>query len=341
VRLLLLLLLAGCDSGVGAPWDFSAVVWRDGGTIVNSDGSPVDDLGVGPDLAVCPPGAAPVGLSVDFRDWLNNHGYAADDFARDTLSGGSFGGRACPSQVLAHDPVVFIHGNSDRALGAGTLTGWTSSLAYFESHGYSRAELYATTWGPADANQASLQQHSKANVLRTRRFLEAVLAYTGAGKLDVVAHSMGVTLARKAILGGSADDQGAYSVGAPLGGSIDTFVGISGANLGLTSCFAAVAVPTCDAQNGLYPGTLVGTAVIGRSAFLDNLAATSGYEGAHRYTLYSTADEIIGFGGGVYGDYTSRIPAQTAESVSSTQTHNQTKDNTAASQLSLVLQHTF
>lgn len=49
---------------------------------------------------------------------------------------------------LSHDPVIFIHGNSDSALTtAYYATGWESSIAYFLQQGYSRAELYATSWG--------------------------------------------------------------------------------------------------------------------------------------------------------------------------------------------------
>ena len=41
----------------------------------------------------------------------------------------------------------------------------------------------------------------------------------------------------------------------------------------------------------------------------------SSYEGAYRYSIWSTADEIIGYGDVVYYDYTSRIPGQTGEKV--------------------------
>ena len=80
----------------------------------------------------------------------------------------------------------------------------------------------------------------------------------GATKVDIITHSMGVTLARKAILGGYATDAadgGQYYIGPPLTSSVDTFVGIAGANLGLTSCYqTGGSTPTCAATNGLYPG---------------------------------------------------------------------------------------
>lgn len=39
-----------------------------------------------------------------------------------------------------------------------------------------------------------------------RAFVEAVIAYTGAPQVNIISHSMGVTLARKVIKGGSAQD---------------------------------------------------------------------------------------------------------------------------------------
>ena len=286
------------------------------------------------------------GLSPDFRAWLAASKVDVAAFARDDLEGGSFGGRAQPGEILTHDPVVFVHGNSDKALGTTAMqSGWTASRSWFLAHGYSNAELYATTWGPADANQAAMQDHSRKHVLQLRAFVQAVLAYTGAQKVDIVAHSMGVTLARKVVLGGEAtdpNDGGAYEVGAPLTSQVDAFVAIAGANLGLVSCLqTAASTPTCGAVNGLYPGAFVGMQVVGRSIFLEDLLATTQYEGAFRYALWSSVDEVIGYGDLVYGQPTSRLPGQTGEIAWSSPPygHFGLKDLTAQEQLSLVRDH--
>jgi pimeloyl-ACP methyl ester carboxylesterase len=291
--------------------------------------------------------AAPAGLTADFRAWLAASAYRGDDFPRDDLGGqGSFGGRTSAGQALAHDPVVFIHGNSDCALcTAISQTGWSASRDWFLAHGYSNAELYATTWGTANLFDTYKQAHSKANVLRTRRFLQAVLAYTGAKKLDVIGHSMGVTLARKAILGGQAYDEASgsyYDVGAPLTGSIDAFVGIAGANLGLVDCYlAGPTTATCGNGSGLYPGYLFWGSVVGRSTFLNDLLAHPGAEGAYRYSLLSTVDEVVGYGDVVYGSYTSSLPGQTAGFIytSIPYGHIGLKDKTCDRQLRLVRDH--
>ncbi|QDF01810.1 lipase family protein [Myxococcus xanthus] len=289
------------------------------------------------------------GATTHFRNWLSSNGYNSYDFVRADLSGGSYGGKASASDSVTKQPVIFIHGNSDKAVGSGVFgqTGWTNSIEYFHSQGYKTSELYATTWGPANALQSANQYHSKQNVMKVRKFIEAVKAYTGASKVDIIAHSMGVTLARKAILGGTAHDAadgGTYNVGAPLTSSVDTFVGIAGANLGLTSCYmSGPSTPTCGSTNGLYPGYLFWGSVTGRSTYLNDLRSTSGYEGAFRYTIYSTADEIIGYDGIVYGEYTSRIPGQTGEKryTGYPYGHFNSKDLTAEVQYGMVVNHTI
>jgi hypothetical protein len=254
------------------------------------------------------------GLSPDFRAWLADKGYGPFDFARDDLDGGSFGGRQSAGQALHNQPLVFVHGNSDRATGKGTQgpVGWTAVIRQFLAAGYTPAELYATTWGPADPDKAGDQVHSVDYVQRVRTFMEAVLAYTGAERLDIIAHSMGVTLARRAILGGELDG---HALGPPLTGQVDTFVGIAGANRGLTTCFFTRQFPTCSDQDGFFPGYVLFWGVTGLSDFLKALNVQAGFEGSHVYSIWSRADQVIGFGGLVYSKYTSRIPGQDGEKV--------------------------
>lgn len=57
------------------------------------------------------------GLTPDFMAFLNDNGYGSYGYDRSDLEGGSFGGKASKDEVLTHDPVIFIHGNSDIAVG--------------------------------------------------------------------------------------------------------------------------------------------------------------------------------------------------------------------------------
>ena len=285
------------------------------------------------------------GLSDHFRTWLDAHGYSSQAFARDDLPGGSFGGRLGDQDTIAHEPVIFIHGNSDKAMGTGTAgqSGWNNSIQYFLDRGYQPSELYATTWGPADAHKAGDQYHSKENLSQVRSFIEAVLEYTGADHVNVVSHSMGVTLSRKAIKGGMGWDGlagGYYDLGRPLTDKVDTFVGIAGANQGLASCFKAGPTnPTSGITNGFYPGIAPGG--IGQSWFLQNLNTGDHFEGNHVFSIWSTVDEICGPGNLVFGAHTSEIPGQDGEKVFKRYPygHFNLKDRTAAIQFDMITKH--
>ena len=222
---------------------------RDGSTV--DGGADVGDAGVVTDGATA---ASEDGLSPDFLAWLDSHGYQADDFARRDLgSPASFGGKIQTLPGTGKRPVVFVHGNSDRAIG-GSYGGWSKPRAAFRAAGYAPSELYATTWGPGDPNQASSQTHRASYLGRVRRFLDAVLAYTASDRVTVISHSMGVTLARRAIQGGLYRDEAGATVdlGAPLGGKVAVFVGLAGANYGLSSCYLAAAAPTPGFSRGKW-----------------------------------------------------------------------------------------
>jgi triacylglycerol lipase len=301
--------------------------------------------------APAPAAAAQVstsGLTPHFRNWLQANGYGGFNFARTDLAGGSYGGKQNDADAVVNQPVIFIHGNSDKAVGTGAIgqTGWNASIEYFLSRGYKPSEIYATTWGPANPLASPQQYHSRANLTYIRAFIQAVRQYTGAAKVDIVAHSMGVTLGRKAIKGGPASDAldgGSYNLGSSLTSSVDTFVGVAGGNRGLTSCYlSGPTTPTCGNTNGFYPGYLVGLlGPYGVSSFLTELNSAANYEGAYRYSIWSSVDEIVGYGCVVYGLNTCRIPGQTGEKsfASVPYGHFGVKDLTAYWQFQMVKNH--
>jgi hypothetical protein len=247
-------------------------------------------------------------LTADFSAWLAAHGLAGQDFER-AGTGGSFGGRAHAGDAITAMPIVFVHGNADAAIGrTADLSGWDSPRRYLLAHGWSGASLYGTTWGPADPAQAEQQRHDHTYLLRLRTFISAVQQYTGAKKVAVVAHSMGVTLARKSIESGTGNDaEGAYDLGAPITSIVDTFIGIAGANQGLTGCYAAPDPPACSKIDGFWPG---GSASDSPAQVLAAMNATKHDEGSVVLSICSSADEVLGLGGIVWGRDTCQIPGE-------------------------------
>jgi triacylglycerol esterase/lipase EstA (alpha/beta hydrolase family) len=162
-----------------------------------------------------------------------------------------------------------------------------------------------------------------------RHFIKAVLAYTGATAVDIVAHSMGVTLARKAIKGGTGSDRAQfpalYDLGEPLTAQVHTFIAIAGANRGLASCLPMLVFPTCALTNGLHP----------LSQFLAALNSSSGFEGQKRYSIWSAADTLIAAAGGDVAA-TSPLPGQTGEWVPHGLDHLALKDQTVLKQLDII-----
>ena len=136
-------------------------------------------------------------------------------------------------------------------------TGFRDLATYFGTQGYTKAELYATTWGAGKLEDVALNNHAKSYVLMLREFVEAVLAYTKAPQVTIISHSMGVTLARKVVQGGVAEDskEGGYQVGPSLKSQVKQFVGLAGANLGLAACInEQYTLPTCSSVDGFFPG---------------------------------------------------------------------------------------
>jgi len=254
------------------------------------------------------------GLTQHFQDWLNKNNYGSFGYNRDDIAGGAFGGKTDDSDTITHTPIIMIHGNSDVAVGTGSpqawQTGFTQTINYFQNKGYKKSEMYITTWGDGNPNNAYTRIHSSDVVIRLRKFVEAVLAYTGATKINIIGHSMGVTLGRKIIKGGKTVD--GADLGEALTSKVDVFVGLAGANYGLTNCYYMPAFATCGNKLGFYPGS---SATSGLSTFLDEINKSPIREGAYVVSIFSIMDDLISYGDLVWGRYTSAIPGENARKI--------------------------
>lgn len=133
-----------------------------------------------------------------------------------------------------------------------------------------------------------------------RAFTEAVIAYTGSPKVNIIGHSMGVTLARRVIKGGKVNSApNPFNLGVSLASKVDTFIGLAGANLGLVSCYVAPLYQTCNSLNGFYPGYAIGP--LGLSSYLYELNQDTTKEGDYVFALMSAYDDLIGAGDIVWG----------------------------------------
>jgi pimeloyl-ACP methyl ester carboxylesterase len=102
-------------------------------------------------------------------------------------------------------PVIFLHGNNDTPFPtACNPYGAIHAMAqYFADHGYASSELWGLGYQGNQCdlltnptNRSGVAHSTLANVPDLDRFVRAVLAYTGAKHVDIVGHSLGVTLAR-------------------------------------------------------------------------------------------------------------------------------------------------
>lgn len=153
---------------------------------------------------------------------------------------GGFGGtrRGVP---LRHVPVIFVHGNTVDA------ADWYPVRDAFRDSGWSDQELWALSYNGLGGNSGTAlgtanperdAEHremgwdgqvrvtnNEVNVADLYDFIRAVQSYTGSEKFVVVAHSLGVTLARRTL-----------KVHRELRAHLVAFVGIAGANHGTSLC---------------------------------------------------------------------------------------------------------
>ncbi len=188
---------------------------------------------------------------------------------------------AASAQGACIDNIVLVHGNT------GSPSHWNNTVSTLKNRGYLAAQLFLPNWG--SKTNAGSNDHSATNTAVVKSSLQAAAAASCTGKIDVIGHSMGVTLAMKAI------NELAYA------GRVNSFVSVAGAQHGLNSCGVYpynVASTTCGA-NGLSINSPLIESVRGKRY------------GTKMYSIKSWIDELVCIGSCyVYGWHTSNIDMQ-------------------------------
>ncbi len=187
------------------------------------------------------------------------------------------------SQAACLDNIVLVHGNT------GSPSHWNSTVSTLKGRGHVSAQLFLPNWG--SKTNAGSNDHGATNTSVVKSSLQSAFAASCTGKIDVIGHSMGVTLAMKAI------NELGYA------GKVNTFVSVAGAQHGLNSC-------------GVYPFN-VGSATCGANGLsIDSplIQSVRGKRyGTKMYSIKSWIDEIVCIGSCyVYGWHTSNIDSQNA-----------------------------
>ncbi len=188
---------------------------------------------------------------------------------------------AVGAQAACWDNVVLVHGNT------GTPSQWNNTVSTLQSRGYLASQLFLPSWG--SKTNAAINDHGAANTNPVKSAMQAALASSCTGKIDVVGHSMGVTLAMKAI------NELGYA------GKVNSFIGIAGAQHGLNSC-------------GLYPFNVASATCGANGLSIDSpliMSVRGKRYGAKMYSIKSWIDELVCIGSCyVYGSHTSNIDGQ-------------------------------
>ncbi|MDN3640924.1 alpha/beta fold hydrolase [Simiduia curdlanivorans] len=211
------------------------------------------------------------------------------------------------AQAACKDNVVLVHGN------AGSPSDWSATYNELRARGWAANQIFRPDWGSKTC--AACNNHSGSEETPVKNALSSALAQSCTGKVDVIGHSMGVTLVAQQI------------IKLNMASKVDAFVGIAGAYRGLMSCGVYpfyVYSTTCGAQ-GLSVS----------SPFLDWLYGKT--LGARVYSMKSWVDQIVCGTGSclIYGVHSSQIAGET-QSFSFNYGHFGLQSYTATEQVNLL-----
>ena len=214
---------------------------------------------------------------------------------------------ACGAEAACIDNIVLVHGN------AGSPSDFNNTYNALRARGWAANQIFRPSWGSKTC--AACNDHAGSEETPVENALIDAIASSCTGRIDVIGHSMGVTLAAREI------DKFA------LKPYVDSFVGIAGAYRGLWSCGTYpwnFLTSTCGAQ-GLSIGSPLLTGLAGKKP------------GARAYSIKSWSDQIVCSTGicTVGGVHSSTVPGENA-SYTYVTGHFGLLTNTASKQVDLV-----
>jgi pimeloyl-ACP methyl ester carboxylesterase len=188
------------------------------------------------------------------------------------------------TRAACMDSVVLVHGN------AGSPQDFASTVAELKRRGYGDAQIHVPAWGSRIC--AACNDHYGSEEGPVASALSGARLQSCSGRIDVIAHSMGATLAARQI----------SKLG--ISTSVDAFVGIAGAFSGLWTCGTYpfnVPTSTCGAWGLSVASPMLSTLASQRFA-------------ARAYTLRSWSDQVVCATSvcTVGGVHSSTVPGQSA-----------------------------
>jgi pimeloyl-ACP methyl ester carboxylesterase len=169
--------------------------------------------------------------------------------------------------AACRDAVVLVHGNTS------SPASWDNTYVELRARGLADNEIIRPGWG---SSCAACNDHNGSEETPVLDALIDAIAVSCTGKVDVIGHSMGATLAAKQIM-----DNG-------LAGYVDAFIGVAGAFRGLRSCGTYpynIPNSTCGYWglsmyspflNDLY-GDRFGARVYSIKSYYDQVVCSTGY----------------------------------------------------------------
>ena len=188
---------------------------------------------------------------------------------------------AMAASAQCRDPVVLVHGNT------GSPADFDNTYVELRARGYPASQIFRPSWGSKTC--AACNDHSGSEGTPVLSAMNSAIAASCRGKIDVIGHSMGATLAAKQI-----NDAG-------LRNKVDAFVGIAGGFRGLWSCGSYpynVWTTTCGYWglsvnnpflNGIY-GKRFGDRVYSLKSYSDQVVCSTGVctvGGVHSSSIWS------------------------------------------------------